>query len=264
MQTICNGHSPNANCTVNHNAKWNPKNNPINNPKNSRRNRAASKLFPVLYSSYKRLRKYHSSNFSEKLWIQAGGTQQQVDEIDAFKLAVLLEKAGDTQQSDNQAAVAIAAPIVVLPKISEQDRERYRRLTDTRVKQSKDVVSQVRNRSTKPRQKQNIWLTDNEALLAMIANEWKCAFCDHQYESYTLDGSVEWCMVKPEQMHVTKTKNQGGKKEDVFMGCSVCNRIHGQGEGMSADALKAIIKREHNYLNVPNVGPVKVVSESIQ
>lgn len=154
----------------------------------------------------------------------------------------------------NAEAATIVKQPSAKPVVAEADRERFQNLYGPAVKQAQGIVSQERNKPQEARQSQNIWLTEIEVNAVVVANDWKCPFCGCKYGTHVyLGGTRPYEVVLPEQMHVTKTHKAGGTKEDVRVGCGICNDIHGNGEGMSEADLKTVVTKtwsERGYRNV--------------
>lgn len=161
-------------------------------------------------------------------------------------------------EANEQLGTAVVEP--PKPVLTVADRERYRNILGPAVKQSVDVTSQERNKPSGPRQSQNIWLTEIEENIAVKSNGWKCFGCDCEYGTYTDVGNKHYVKVDPEQMHVTKTRKAGGTKEDVRVGCSTCNDIHGNGEGMTDAEFKAMVKKEYETRGYRNVKLTEVAA----
>lgn len=187
--------------------------------------RVAKQIYPKRFAFYK-IARGAGSKFSYLKWKEVGGTQQEIDRIKA--------------QSGN----AAGSQKSVAPALTVADLERFRSIQGPGVKQSSDAVTQERKKPSGPRQSQNIWLTENELIVAVKAGGWKCFGCGNEYGSHVDVGNKHYEKVDPEQMHVTKTRKMGGTKFDVRVGCSICNDVHGNGKGMSDLEFQAMVKKE--------------------
>lgn len=139
----------------------------------------------------------------------------------------------DTKAKAQSGAAVVRPQLPAKVIVSTEDRKWFKALQGPKVARGEGVIANERTQSSK-HGSQNIWKTTSEFIDSLNKNGRACVGCDNEFVpgSYLfIDG--DYLRNKAEQGHVEKTRKEGGTKEHVVPICPACQKIQGNGKGMS-------------------------------